>query len=74
MCECAGTDLIDQTYFYTEFTTNGWHVSGWSVCTAWPCVHRYDGLHDDGNDNFEGITNLVEHPIQMKPPGELSHI
>ena len=22
-------------------------------------------------DKFEGVTNLVEHPIQMKPPGEL---
>jgi len=25
------------------------------------------------NDKYEGVTNLVEHPIQMKAPGELLH-
>jgi len=36
-------------------------------------ANRYDGVIGDANDKFEGITNLVEHPIQMKPPGELSY-
>ena len=34
----------------------------------------YDAESDNGNDKFEGITNLVEHPIQMKPPGKFSII
>ena len=44
------------------------------ACLYWmTCVHRYDALCDDDKDNFEGITKLVEHPIQMKPPGKPSH-
>jgi len=39
---------------------------------SWVCgfVVSYDEECADGKDKFEGITNLVEHPIQMKPPGQ----
>ena len=38
--------------------------------TVWSCVLSYDVESADGKDKFEGITKLVEHPIQMKPPGK----
>jgi len=38
------------------------------------CVDRYDDVCADVNsEKFEGVTNLVEHPIQMKPPGEMEY-
>lgn len=41
-----------------------------SLLTVNLCFCRYDGMCVDGADKYEGVTNLVEHPIQMKPPGE----
>ena len=32
------------------------------------CLYSYD--IDPENDSFDGITHLVEHPIQLKPPAE----
>ena len=36
------------------------------------CITRYESEQPDValEDRLEGITNLVEHPIRMKPPGE----
>lgn len=33
-------------------------------------TETYEELYTNGKDKFEGVTNLVEHPIQMKPPDD----
>ena len=37
-------------------------------------VVRYDSLDNVDVESVEGITNLVEHPVQMKPFGKTNYL
>ena len=42
-----------------------------TACKALVLCCRYDGVpvNEELRERLEGVTHLVEHPIQMKPPG-----
>ena len=63
--------LYEMNLFYSDYYENTCVYTikqdKCGLCTCyWIC--RYC-IEEDLKESLTGITNLVEHPIQMKPPG-----